>query len=65
MDETARVLGALEARVGNLEVGMTNVQADLKVLIADRVASNAVRVWAGRLLPFVALGVSIAALFAR
>lgn len=65
MDEVARAVGALEARMGNVETAVGRIDKHVEVLMADRVAQNAMRIWAARLIPFAALGVSIAALLIR
>lgn len=62
MDETARELGSLNARMGVVEVAVTEIRSDVKTLLLSQAGHSAVLTVLRSLVPFVALGVSFVAL---
>lgn len=70
MDETARQIGQLDARMSGVESDVKEIKTDVKSLVAAQIAGQAVRNAASGsirnyLVPFVALGVSVIALLMR
>lgn len=70
MDETARQIGALDARMSGVESDVKEIKTDVKTLVAAQIAGQAVRNAASvgvrqYIVPFVALGVSVIALLVR
>lgn len=65
MDDTARQLGSLDARMGAVESDVREIKADVKALLAAHAAAAAVTGFLRYVVPFGALGVSILALLSR